>query len=62
MIEVIFFGFGSAHGVGPEPTRETSARRLKSTSRAFCEALEKGAVVADEPRQAMGFAIPRVED
>lgn len=58
MIEVMFFGFGSAHGVGPESPRETTARRLKSTSRAFCEALERGAVVADEPRQPMGFAIP----
>lgn len=60
-IETVFFGFGVASGVGPESQREHRARRLKSTSRAYCEAMERESGSVEEPREPMGFAIPKVE-
>lgn len=65
-IETVFFGFGSASGLGPEPpalnpTAER-ARRCKSTSAAYCAAIERGPVnLPEDTRQPMGFAIPKVE-
>jgi len=60
-IDTVFFGSGAASGVGPEPQREHRARRLRSTSRAYCEAMERGDSAPDEPREPMGFAIPKIE-
>lgn len=61
-IDTVFFGFGSASGAGPEAKAENHrVRRLRSTSAAFCDACERGTVVAEEPRLPMGFAIPKVE-
>lgn len=58
-METIFFGFGAASGVGPEQQREHRARRCRSTSRAFCDAMERGGATVEEDRQPMGFAIPK---
>lgn len=65
-IDTVFFGFGSAQGLGPEQPAgnpmAARARRLKSTSAAYCDALDRGPVVVhDEPREPMGFAIPKVD-
>ena len=59
--DIVFFGSGAASGVGPEPTREHRSRRLRSTSRAYCEAMERGGEADDEPREPMGFAIPKID-
>lgn len=61
-IDTVFFGFGAASGVGPESPREHRVRRLKSTSRAYCEAMERDSGPVEEaPREPMGFAIPKIE-
>lgn len=61
----LFYGFGSAQSLGSataDAPKETSARRLRSTSRAFCEALERGgAIAAEQSQEPMGFAIPKVQ-
>lgn len=61
-MDIVFFGMGCASGVGPErPTENVRARRLRSVSAAFCDASERGPVVAEPEREPMGFAIPKVD-